>query len=215
MRKLFFLGILSLLFVQCNDESSEPEVKTAESYLPLAVGNYWIYENCRIDSLGNETKLSQIDTVIITKDTLINNKKYFVFEGTHYPSSEKLILSIKRDSIGFLVNEKGSITFSIDNFTDTLYSSIIIHEGDTLLMSDYKMENPGISIEVPAGIFSNVLNFKGFRYTIENGIIIKDKKPLNNYYAKGVGKINSNFFYQSQDYIQYERRLIKYHIEEQ
>jgi hypothetical protein len=212
MRKLFYLGTALLLLVRCNDESSEPAVKTIENYLPLAVGNYWIYENYQVDTLGNETKLSEIDSVIITKDTVINNEKYFVFEGTHYLYNENWgILYVLRDSSGYIVDNSGSIIFSSDNFIDTLSERVDTMVGLTIYRTS-KMERSEISITVPAGTYT-VIDDKCTLVIMEDITGIKQTKYIHNYYAKDVGKIMSNVVYVSGPDI-IERRLIRYHIEE-
>lgn len=212
MRKLFYLGIVLSLLVSCNDEPSNPVFKTVENYLPLTVGNYWIYENYSVDTLGNETDLSIIDSVIITRDTVINNETYFVFEGTHYPHYINWdIISIVRDSSGCIINEKGVILFAVDNFNDILYSRIEIFNGDTIFRVDYQMEKPEISVTVPAGTYQ-ILNYKGNFITPENINGLEYPSNLNNYYAKNVGKIFSNNFFLSGHEI-FERRLLRYHIE--
>lgn len=57
----------------------DPEEKT--DYLPLGIGNYWIYKHYDIDALGSEIERDRIDSVLINRGTNINNNQYFILEG--------------------------------------------------------------------------------------------------------------------------------------
>ena len=98
-------------FSSCKKEDNDA-IKT--SYLPLRIGNYWIYQDLRIDTSGNETADSKLDSVIIKRDTIINKKKYYVLEGIFYPATSRGrwgIIDILRDSSGYIVNENGDVQF--------------------------------------------------------------------------------------------------------
>jgi hypothetical protein len=57
MRKLFFIGFALAILTSCQKNDENPLQKKSV-YLPLEIGNYWVYEHYKIDTLGNETKLS-------------------------------------------------------------------------------------------------------------------------------------------------------------
>lgn len=213
---VFFAIAFSLILIgSCQkdeiDDKPEETQKHIE-HLPLKTGNYWIYEHYEIDSLGNEIKKSKIDSVIITGDTIINDKTYSVLKGTYVGSRFK-ILDILRDSSGYLVNDKGQIKFSEDNFEDTLlvYNSTV---GDsTYATIYYKMEKQDSPITIPAGTFGDVLNYKGYiKFYRKGNPFYRDK---NKYYAKDIGVILDTYYWTSQAYFKrYERRLVRYHIED-
>lgn len=48
MKKLFFFLGIALFFLAC-DESTEPGPIGKKNYLPLAIGNYWVYRTYEID----------------------------------------------------------------------------------------------------------------------------------------------------------------------
>lgn len=210
MKKNVFLAILITILISCNKNEIKPIIEQSR-YLPLEIGNYWVYKHYCIDSLNNEIETNIIDTVIITKDTIINNNKYFVFEGTDYPQNERRIIDIVRDSCGYLITHTGVVKFSENNLSDTLASKIGVINKDTLYTTTYKMEKVPQPITVPAGQF-NVLNFKGtVEYKKEiNGVLSPRYK--NNYYAQNIGKIIETYFYFNNSTI-YEKRLIEYNIQ--
>ena len=151
-------------FASCNKEHSNPKLDPVDktNYFPLEIGNYWIYEHYDIDSSGIETERNRTDNVILSRDTIINGNQYFILEGTNYPFDDGNwgIVDILRDSSGYLVNEKGQIEFSADNFADTLNSKPGVFNNDTLYTLTYQMEKVSDPVTVPAGEFE-VLNFKG------------------------------------------------------
>ncbi len=213
MKHLFvFVTVLFslLLFSSCNkDEDSSPQ-KTKLSHLPLKTGNYWVYEHFKIDNFGNEEKLTTIDSVVITRDTIINDMKYYVVEG-NYIDKRFRILDILRDSSGYLVNDKGQIKFSEDNFSDILLVQNTTFGDSTYATVYYKMEKQDDPITVPAGTFNDILNYKGTaKFYGNNDPFYKDK---NTYYAKDVGIILDTYYWISKaKKYKYERRLVRYHI---
>ena len=84
MRNLVFLGLALVFLFSCKKETEELQENNNQvpvSYMPLKIGNYWIYQTYKIDSLGNESIDGAVDSVRVTKDTLINGNTYFVLEG--------------------------------------------------------------------------------------------------------------------------------------
>lgn len=211
MRKYFVLVIVIAFITSCQKDDYQEELRI--NYTPLEIGNYWIYENYIVDSIGNETETSTIDSVVITRDTIINNMKYFVLEGTNYPFiRERQIINILKDSLGYLVNSKGRILFAENNFIDTLYKRVELSDvNDTIFTCTYKMEKPIYSVTVPAGTFE-VLNFKGTLFTYINLQEIQNPKYMNTYYADNVGKISETYLYLNSP-MTIERRLLKYYIQ--
>jgi hypothetical protein len=219
MKKQFILGIFLVAFCACENLDLSQKIP---NYTPMTVGNYWIYQHYRIDSLGVETKLSLFDSVAIIGDTTINNKKYIVSYVNDALMQGSYHLSFTRDSAGYLVDEVGNKLFTANNFTDTLKKFTYFYNGIKIYNSSAKMEKHEGLITVPAGNFE-VLNVKETikilaRHndkgeweslnTIEYPVIYN-----NTYYTPNIGKILDTYQYLS-DYNrnQYEKRLIRYKI---
>ena len=211
MRKLFLLVLAISLFAACNKDKTNPQEES--NYFPMQIGNYWVYQHYNIDSLGNETDMNKTDSVIIKRDTIINNKQYFVLEGTNYPYNGNRweILDYLRDSSGYLVNINGVIKCSNNNFSDTLLSKTEIIGEDTLFVLTYQMEESLNPIIVPAGEFE-AINFKGTVVMPKDQPGIQNTRFMNNYYADGIGKIIDTYFFLSSSFIN-EKRLVRYNIE--
>ncbi len=154
MRKYLLVLSLGLFFASCCDD--DPVQNETSNYFPLNIGNYWVYENYEIDTLGFQTQEHVLDSIYIDRDTMINNLQYFIVEGSRFLYSGNLV-GFFRDSSGYLVNERGEIRFSESNFNDILASSDF---PGGLIQTTYKMEMTPNTIVVPAGEFE-ALNFQG------------------------------------------------------
>ncbi len=200
MKNLFIvIGIFTLLS-NCENQNEQivEDSVNVEDYFPMEIGNTWVYEHFRIDMYGNTTRLPLIDSIVTTKDTVIGGENYFVFEGTDYfrKGTEWSIIGIFKDSANCIVNHKGKIIFSLDNFSDTLHNAVLTNDQEQYAEIIYQMKVPDKQIRVPAGNFK-ALNYQG-KFIAENNYIpssIQNPRFLNNYYAKGVGLISKNYFY--------------------
>jgi hypothetical protein len=220
MRNLTLLGLILVLFVSCKKEETTTPIENPQvlfSYLPMKVGNYWVYRHYNIDTIGNiiETAETPItDSVVITGTTIINGNRYFVFEGTNYPITPGWgVIDLLRDSSGYIVNAQGIIKFSKDNFTDTLAFNTTIINNDTIYRLSYKMEDPDTIVTVPAGNFS-VLNYRGTVQTKMNIPGIPNPRYINTFYADNVGCILDTYFFLSNATIS-EKRLIRFKADEE
>ena len=217
MRNLFLLSLILGLLVSCEKEA-EPALIDDESlisrtgYLPLEIGNYWIYQHVNIDASNNESPGNYIDSMVVERDTFINGNQYFVIEGSNYPfnGGQWAIIDILRDSLGYIVSHEGDIRFAVDNFSDTLARKTEVIDGGTLYILSYQMDQLGHSFSAPAGTFE-VLNFKGTVFSYKDLSGIDNPRYLNNLYAKGVGKVLQTYFFFNSPVIS-EKRLIRYHV---
>ncbi len=81
--KLKIAILVSTLFIvsiNCKkDGATEAVSQKANVILPMALNNMWIYRISQMDSSGNIIK-SWIDTTKVTKDTIVNNEKWYAPE---------------------------------------------------------------------------------------------------------------------------------------
>ncbi|PZR21873.1 MAG: hypothetical protein DI539_06915 [Flavobacterium psychrophilum] len=70
MKRIYLLGALATFTVSCsNDDNNGNNNNPSENYLPLAEGNYWVY-----DVQG--TSMNGRDSIYFYGDTVINNTTY-------------------------------------------------------------------------------------------------------------------------------------------
>jgi hypothetical protein len=199
------------IFLSC-ENSNDTSVKL-QNYLPLKVGNYWVYQHYMIDTLGNETKFNLIDSVYIKRDSLINSNKYFVFYDSN-PGFLFIPIFI-RDSSGYLVNEKGQKIFSQTNFSDTINRTNYFATQNLIYCSrTIRMEKSANLVNVPMGSFE-AINAKETNCYFIDGYLNpypQSKRPIvynNVYYTPNIGIILHTYRYASIPYVRYEKRLIR------
>ena len=138
MKRITAILTLTVLLVSsCKKEESAICEAPIEfpTYLPLQVGNSWVYQDYKVDSLGNETLMQGSDSLYIASDTVINGNTYAVFKGRFSPfysaPDTNSILFMSRDSSGYLVDVSGEVMFTLQSFTDTLEYGIDYNGLDT------------------------------------------------------------------------------------
>lgn len=213
MKKIFSLLLIVTVFSSCKKDKGEPKtdapITSASSlsltYFPMTIGSYWVYQNVRIDTLGNETITSTTDTVKLVGDTIINGNTYFVFNGSAWlniPAS----MSYYRDSSGYLVTPSGRAYFAQYALGTTLWTDSV----PSYTTSYYKMKTGDSTITVPSGTYVSLVAQEWIYFT-NHSYPWGSPRIDQFFYADGIGKIKErNFFYGASDY--FEGRLITYYI---
>ncbi len=216
MRNLFFVALVIILIAGCKkDGEIEAPHGTVNlyNYFPLSIGNYWVYQNYNIDSLGNETLTDRIDSMYINRDTIVNGYQYYVLEGTNFTMGGYApgIIRLLRDSSGYIVDEGGRRRIAQNNYTDTLYNESRPINGNHYYDISSIMKTVDNDISVAAGLFD----------VIECEIMITIVTPIptqgetryhHNYYADNIGEVvGAGSWYSSKGH--FETRLLRYNIE--
>jgi hypothetical protein len=207
-RILLSLFVVTILFQSCKKEdkgSQQPEPSVLD-YMPLSIGNYWIYQTSECDSGAVNCQPWSTDTNMITKDTMIGNNKYFKIEGKHmYWKNPRFY----RDSGDYIVDERGKIIFTIENGQQTFNHTSVVDNGDTLYYWYYKLEEKPESVTVKAGTFQ-CLNFKGMVYRKQDNFLIHH--DVNHLFSKDVGLVSETALFTSNLKVT-KRDLIGYFIQ--
>jgi hypothetical protein len=204
-----------LVSISCKKERVELSTSSVTSlltHIPLAVGNYWLYENYRIDtSLGTQKLMVQMDSIVITKDTTINNKEYFVRRGEKFSNGVgfKLIDCI-RDSSGYLVNSDGLILFAENNFTDTIYKWSNPGINSNYITSYSLMEVLSQPITTSVGTFNNGLN--ALETITQHNYSPALIRKADHIYIKNVGLAFEMLYTSAWIDGWIEKRLVHYHL---
>jgi hypothetical protein len=138
MKYLVIFFVLSILYVSCNKNDSNPLTTsesnaTAADYFPLSAGNYWIYEFYSADSTLNFTDQNTIDSIYIEKDTLINGQTYKVLKSSLFQST-----TFVRDSSDYVVSGDGVKLFSLNSNNGTAFEQYY-PGGDSSFIVSWKM----------------------------------------------------------------------------
>lgn len=120
---MLMLTVLGLSIISCKkDKKNVPESSgtTQPNYVYVCKpGSYWVYDLYGIDSLGNEILLPGKDSIVIAGDTLIHGDFYHKYVGFSqwYPP-----VHFERDSLGYIVDENGTILYSFNNVVSDISS---------------------------------------------------------------------------------------------
>jgi hypothetical protein len=193
-------------------ETPTPTPTTYENYTNLKVGNYWIYQEYSVDSLGNGSATSFFDSCYVEKDTIVNGNTYHKMvklSSGGWPEIETLLL---RDSLSYTVNQKGKVYFSSADFTSVFNRNYMMAStSDTLCVYSSKMINLLENTNVPAGVFSTLefrTTYKMFPPYTYGGTY----RHLHLRYAKNIGLITETMLFFVSSPMYNERRLVRYHL---
>jgi hypothetical protein len=145
-----FFAVCALL-LSCRHEHVQP-IQQYLNYSQLKVGNYWIYQRFQTDYNGVETPLNVYDSCYVEKDTVINDKVYFKVVR---PYTWGTFNSFQRDTLHYVVNEKGQILFSSEDFSSVFRTWYQFNDpADTICRNEERMTDKNKITEVPAGTFT-------------------------------------------------------------
>ena len=190
MKKVVYLICCISLMAACSkEEKEESPTKKNQRYTPMTIGNYWVFEHVLIDTLGNETVMSKMDSIYISRTIQKRGSTYFVYAGTHspfYPTHRSIIWAL-RDSTGYIVDTNGFIHFAEKDFSDSLEVRFTInHLGDTMASNVFQMRIEPNQIITKAGTFS-ALNYHQLLRTyppLNLPSNIPNPRDWNNFYAR-------------------------------
>jgi hypothetical protein len=218
---LAIAAMLVIAFSSCKKDKDEvpasptPTTSTPSvaSYTRLAIGNYWIYGEFTVDTLGNATYTGRMDSCYVEKDTTINSNTYHkLVKNTSIPFFNILFL---RDSSNCVVDEYGKICFSMTDFT-THFNHTFRYDpappNDTIYESWSQMYNETSGVITPAGTF-NVLNHKTV-YKLHGAYasVVGEYRYMDSKYCDNTGLVLQTLpLFLSNPY-HTEIRLMRYHL---
>ncbi len=216
MKKLLYFATIIALISCKKDESTSQNNNQAQLYhVPLAIGNYWVYENFNVNpDMGTVQNSGLKDSIVIQRDILIKGNTYFVRMGIiQYTGNNSWgLVDLVRDSSGYLVNEKGTVLFAENDFVNTFNSwSLVVGNNDTIADIFYTMEPYLDVIHTASGDYNGGLNYKGtvIQYISDSSFT----KYFNNVYAEDIGKIFETSFFAGTTNNWIEKRLSNYLIQ--
>lgn len=213
MKNYFLLACLITLFISCsNDDNTTPEPE--ENFYALAVGNSWVYEHFRRESIQSNifNATGVIDSVKIINTEVINNEVFYKFRVRTSGNETNAALCATngerfqyfRDSLGYLITDFGGVEFSRENDQEFLLR-----------------ENPSLNIYTARGDGNELISTAAGDFDCEwMKVYTKDVSTLEvlpaldkNYYTDGIGRVLNTCSFVSQDIHIMERRLKSYHIQ--
>jgi hypothetical protein len=210
MKRIMIIGCVFFIFIaSCKNDKeadNQPVLPSVLDHMPLAIGNFWVYETYSCDSGGVNCVSMSKDTTKVTKDTLINGNIYFQLEGKNMFTVDPLFL---RDSGDYLVDQTGTIYFTSTDSTQ-LFGEVVItgQQGDTLFYWYTKLIHPAGQVSVATGTY-DCLDMRTSLYRKEDNFQIEHQ--THQYYARDVGLVKQTSLFVS-SLKQFKRELIGYYL---
>jgi hypothetical protein len=194
MKRYSILTLVFLIFLGACQKEDNNQTNTAKEtvneYMPLAVGNYWVYQHSLCDSGEVNCEAVVTDTNKVIKDTMIRGHLYYRIDGWFLQRKSTYFV---RDSLDYLVDSSGTVIFTHTD-TSSIFNQEIIKtdDGDTLYRWHYRLASELIGVEVAAGAF-DCLDMRGHFTRLKEEHKIDHN--MHKYYAKDVGVVKqTNFF---------------------
>ncbi len=214
---LFSIALSLGLITSCKKKKEDPQtippipVVATQNFVPLKVGNYWIYNVYSIQPSGQET-FTQVDSVYISGDSIVNNTSYFILENAAATSPPSSILLRQQNSDIMIPN--GTYYYKNNDFTTVFYDHFFMSSGpatsDTMYREIRKMADNHLQVTVPAGTYSTIT----YQYLYKIWPTYKqccDTLYWNRRFAENVGVVQETtaMFLSG---LHMERRLVRYHL---
>jgi hypothetical protein len=153
MKRILVLIFSLSVFYSCTKTHITPQNDDAipsNEYYPMSVGNYWVYEFVNKLPDGSIVGSSTIDSIQIVKDTLIDEKLYYVFE-TDKPYANTRFT--RRDSIGYIIDQHGEILL-LPSADEALYKFHYGYIGNDTAYSYWEAYIDDISVQTSVGAYT-------------------------------------------------------------
>jgi hypothetical protein len=201
MKRLSYLLIIFAvgLFACDSDPDNDP---TSESYLPLAVGNYWVYKTYSTDSTQyNPLNINYIqeDSIYVDRFEILEDDTFYVLKGVpahmlgEYNQNGEVYL---RDSLEVIFGINNKIIFM--PFLGNLYRNLYIDYGTTQngipsVYREYIEHTPNdSSITTPESTIYWIYQISGY-YCTDYDTTLNDpgdcNKLFSRYFAQNAGMV--------------------------
>jgi hypothetical protein len=220
LKRLSFLVFSVLLLTSCKKSTLEEIVSNAEEaentepneYYPLAVGNYWVYEN-KIFSNGTYYNPISTDSLIVSEIVRIEGKDYFRLEEYHRNNSGcQTQICYLRYKNGAVVHSDGSVRFEKPDFSYS-YDTTIGHP-DLLRTYSFYIKEVHDPVQTSNSSYTSCIDYKGAEVTLDPIVYPEDnKRYIHHYYAKNIGLIKDYCPFPLNQQTAEVKELVRYHIE--
>jgi hypothetical protein len=186
-----------------------------DNYMMLKPGNYWIYQNYKLDSVNGEAHpMGTYDSCYVEKDTLMGLKLYHKYLSKISPFGSPTDYNTRflRDSLSYTIDNTGRILFSSEDFT-SIFRSFTYGPNAATDDTLYITERMGLKDEttiVDAGTFTTSAFRRIYRYP--DDYPYGQHREYDYRYAKHIGLVRETTGFYSLSPMVYERRLVRYHV---
>lgn len=211
---LIVVSIVGMAIFSCKKKKSPTPIPAPivyANFLPDSMGNYWVYQEFKLDLSGNATPTNVFDSTYIAKDTVISEQiytQYVTIKSTNPNHKEYSFLRRIDDRIEDNTN---TIVFTTGNFSTPTFSKILVGGPDTMGQYIHQMADKDSVITVPAGSFVTSNMQYQFHFT-PSFSSYGSLRILHHRYAEQIGLIQETLpFFSEQNYY-IEKRLVRFQV---
>ncbi len=219
MIKFVSIFFILFLFFSCKKDptviltqSTNNTSVNNDTMLPLAVGNYWIYQKSNDDTLGNLNLQNEFDSVYVEKDTFIVGEMYYKLRHTninfyyYYNFLNYNGVVYLRDSSNYLISSDHRLLLDKFNLHDTILKSVhSIYDYSCVVPDDFTQR------QFVIGNYSGLsMNCIYIRNIPQHNIIDTVCAQM---FVDKIGIAKSVYgFVSCSKYCKYSQNLIRYHL---
>lgn len=200
MKKLSYLLVIIVAALYACDSDPEPTL-TSNSYMPLKVGNYWVYKTYNTDSSNyNPSNLTYIqdDSIYVDRFEILQGDTFYVLKGIpphmygEYNINGETYL---RDSLGFIITIDHKILFAPieGDAAVILYKNYTVNQGDTTNFYFDVLEHLGdSSLTSPENSMHMVHQISRYYYAEYDTFLTNPynyQKIFSHYYTPNIGMV--------------------------
>lgn len=152
LKTVFFL---CLIFLMGSCKEQEQELFT-KPYLPLEIGNYWVFEVFEVDEFGRRFYFDRIDSLYISKQVIYNGLSYYELKGPLDIEAEESFSTLLRNEGNMVVDYQGKVWSAPLSEDEEVQHTLSFDTYDI----NYSMKTFEKRITVEAGSY-DALNFQG------------------------------------------------------
>ncbi|MFA5835304.1 MAG: hypothetical protein WDA22_17625 [Bacteroidota bacterium] len=207
MKQMMIIFAISLILISCKNEdlitNQTTLNETVTDYYPMSIGSYWVYKVYEADTSLVFSDAGLLDSIVVTKDSLVNGYSYKVFKSSIFG------VSLYRDSSEMIVNNDGEKLLSL-NKKLTFIENRYVLPNDTMYYLTSVLSKTDSTFSVLAGTFNSKYIIGTIKYMEENPPYMKQRN-YKTAYAKNVGLVYKRLFYLfGPNYLEY--KLLRYQI---
>lgn len=220
MKKSWLVLVACSTIISCKkNESSDlptPPPSGFKEYMPLQVGNYWVYNVYSEDTLGNKYLIDSNDTITVVGDTIIDSLTYFVLKSSK--STSQLFSPTRtfyyQNIAGELVTpDKVLLSQTQDTLKSLGCSGFSFDPSCKYNLAIYSKRNDYASC--PLGVFptATTMHWVQDKYGTEWNASFRDVYIRRGSYAEKIGRIRSECVFMSNPHNLFSQELVAYYIQ--
>ena len=168
------LLIILFIIVSCTDNSTNLGKQVdASNFLPLDIGNYWIYEFSELDISNQLTGEKHIDSVLITGSKKINGENFYTV--VTFRSNEAIDTSYWNADNNSIFKFANAKDVNIPGFSNTIFKMVELFKSDWFIF-DYLQDSLLVDFVGEKHLFVGEFNFHGYRNYGDDTIYINNQE---------------------------------------